>query len=328
MDLDTIDFRPLVRADLAMLHEWLRRPHVAEWWGAPSGPEDLEAEFFPARPSGGLEAFVVTLDGRPVGFIQHYTPAACHADGWWLDEHDPGVRGIDQFIAEPDLLGRGLGTAMIRRFVARLFDDPAVTRVQTDPDPGNPRAIRCYGKSGFRGVGVVTTPDGPALLMYVDRAPRFLADAMLGRLARWLRVAGCDALQLPTATPDHELVARANAEGRVLLTRDRHLVRELRPRLVQEIVHDVPLEQLREVVERWRLRRPEELMTRCLLCNTELLAVAPAEAATLVPVGARDLPGPVRRCAGCGRVYWRGSHVRRMEGALGAALPEWLDRRG
>ena len=92
-----------------------------------------------------------------------------HDDGWWLDEHDPGVWGIDQFIAEPTLLGRGFGTAMVRAFVARLFENPAVTRVQTDPSPGNARAIRCYEKAGVRAVGEVDTPDGPALLMYCDR---------------------------------------------------------------------------------------------------------------------------------------------------------------
>jgi RimJ/RimL family protein N-acetyltransferase len=53
--------------------------------------------------------------------------------------------------------------------VEKLFEDPTTTRVQTDPSPTNPRAIRCYEKAGFRRVGEVNTPDGTALLMICDR---------------------------------------------------------------------------------------------------------------------------------------------------------------
>ena len=90
--------------------------------------------------------------------------------GWWPDERDPGARGVDQFLADAADVGRGLGTAMVRDFVARLFADRAITRVQTDPAPDNARAIRSYEKAGFRAVGEVDTPDGLALLMYRERA--------------------------------------------------------------------------------------------------------------------------------------------------------------
>ena len=156
-----------------------------------------------------------------------------------------------------------------------------------------------------------------------DEPTRFLADAMLGRLARWLRVVGIDTLQLPTDAPDVALVARARADGRVLLTRDRHLLRELRPHRELAIASQVPLVQLGEVVRAFALPRPEELMTRCLLDNTPLVAMTAAEIIAQVPPRSRDLAGPMRRCPTCGRAYWRGSHVRRMEAALEAALPGW-----
>ena len=54
--------------------------------------------------------------------------------------------------------------------MAKLFADPQVTRIQTDPDPRNARAIRCYEKAGFRAVGEVRTPDGVALLLVCERA--------------------------------------------------------------------------------------------------------------------------------------------------------------
>lgn len=152
---------------------------------------------------------------------------------------------------------------------------------------------------------------------------RFLADAMLGRLARWLRVIGADTLQLPVEAPDSALVVRARADARVLLTRDRHLIRELRPERVWAVQSEAPLEQLAAVVRAFEVPRPPELLTRCLLCNSPLLELEPDTARALVPPSARRLPGPVRYCPTCGRVYWRGSHARRIEAALAAALPEW-----
>jgi hypothetical protein len=153
-------------------------------------------------------------------------------------------------------------------------------------------------------------------------ADRFLADAMLGRLARWLRVIGCDTAYDPTAH-DPALVERARNEDRILLTRDRPLVVELRPDRALFIVADRPLEQLRQVVTDVDLGAPGELFTRCLVCNTELRPATQAEWATLVPLEARALPGPMRRCPTCGRVYWPGSHARRMRAALMRAFPEW-----
>lgn len=155
------------------------------------------------------------------------------------------------------------------------------------------------------------------------QATAFLADAMLGRLARWLRVIGTDTLQLALETPDPVLVERAREDARVLLTRDRHLIRELPPEQVLAVQSEVPLEQLAAVVRTFDLRRPAEFMTRCLVCNSPLLELRPDAARDALPPSARELPGPVRYCPKCNRVYWRGSHVRRMEAALAAALPEW-----
>lgn len=153
--------------------------------------------------------------------------------------------------------------------------------------------------------------------------PTFAVDAMLGRLARWLRVLGYDATYDP-ALSDRALVSRAAAEGRVLLTRDRHLLRELRPTRALEVTHDAPLEQLRALIARMELAAPAELFTRCLVCNAPLVDVPASAYATLVPPESRGLPGPVRQCPVCERVYWPGSHARRMRRALALALPEWI----
>jgi RimJ/RimL family protein N-acetyltransferase len=166
MNVDnTFTFRPLTKADFPMLHEWICRPHVAAWWQSPSSLAEIETDYFPAlEPDTDTRAYIVLCDDEPFGFIQSYV-VMNPGSGWWEDETDPGARGIDQFIANSDDLNQGFGSEMVRVFVDGLFEDPAVTKVQTDPSPDNARAIRAYEKAGFLGEREVVTPDGPALLM-------------------------------------------------------------------------------------------------------------------------------------------------------------------
>lgn len=155
-------------------------------------------------------------------------------------------------------------------------------------------------------------------------ALRFAADAMLGRLARWLRVLGFDT-SYDAGLADPELVRRASEEGRVLLTRDRHLLRELRPAQALEIRQDDPIEQLKAVIATLAPAGPPGLFTRCMLCNACLSDDLPDEEAhRLLPAAMAQAPHPVRHCPGCGRVYWHGSHVRRMRVRLEQALPGWM----
>lgn len=167
-----VALRLMTEADIPMLHEWLNRPHVFEWWGGDDGRPTLEEVrdgFLPrVLVSEGVTPYIGLLDGRPIGYAQSYT-AFGRDDGWWADETDPGVHGIDQFIADPQILNRGVGTALARALVDRLFSDPAITKIQADPAPNNFRAIRCYEKAGFRKVRVIVTPDGPAVYMAQSR---------------------------------------------------------------------------------------------------------------------------------------------------------------
>jgi len=169
----------MTKADLPTLAEWLARPHVSQWWDSAATLADFSdtmadaatghgAALAPADDSAATPYFACR-NGQPIGFIQSYVATSTGA-GWWPNECDAGVRGIDQFLADEHCLGQGLGTQMVRDFAGFLFQDPTVTRIQADPNPSNARAIRCYEKAGFRKVGIVTTPDGPALLMVMDRS--------------------------------------------------------------------------------------------------------------------------------------------------------------
>jgi aminoglycoside 6'-N-acetyltransferase len=150
-------FHPMSAADLPLVRDWLARPHVAAWWH--------DAEDF-AFVSGDLAhpdvaQFIVALDERPLGYLQCYRLGDWHAA---FGPQPDGTRGIDQFIAEPDMLGCGHGSAFIRRFVDRLLKI-GTPRIVIDPSPTNPRAIRACEKAGFRRDREIDTPDGRALLM-------------------------------------------------------------------------------------------------------------------------------------------------------------------
>jgi len=168
--LQRVTFRPIARNDLGLIHQWILRPRVTEWWHSPSSIADFEEHYLPSiNGTSTTKAFVAQRDQEPIGFIQSYVVMGS-GGGWWENEQDPGARGVDQFLADPDQLNQGLGTAMVREFLAKIFREPEVTIVQADPDTNNHRAIRCYTKAGFAAVGQVVTPDGTALLMRCSRA--------------------------------------------------------------------------------------------------------------------------------------------------------------
>lgn len=171
MSSPTFDFHPLTEADLPLLCEWLNRPHLQEWWRRETVTLENVGEKYLPRIAGADAAhpFLAWLDGRPVGYIQWYD--ATEGAGWWPEPPAPGSLGIDQFLADGDRLGQGLGTAIVSQFTERLFADLEVREIRVDPRPDNPRAIRCYRKVGFREVGPITTPDGPAVLMVLERPP-------------------------------------------------------------------------------------------------------------------------------------------------------------
>ena len=163
------EFRAMTAADLPMLHTWRARPHLQPWWFDAGTLAEFEARYRPRIAATSHErGYVVWRRGEPFAFMQSYVVMSV-GGAWWPNETDPGARGIDQFLANAGDLGLGLGAAMVRAFNARLFADPAVTVVQTDPHPDNARAIASYRRAGFIDVGIVHTPDGPAMLMRCTR---------------------------------------------------------------------------------------------------------------------------------------------------------------
>lgn len=175
-----VTLRLMTEHDLPMLHDWLNRPHIARWWGGDEARptlEEVKAHYLPSvMREAAVTPYIAMLGQVPIGYAQSYV-ALGSGGGWWEDETDPGVRGVDQSLADPSQLGKGLGTRLVAALVDLLFTDPRVTKIQTDPAPNNARAIRCYEKAGFKRMKTVVTPDGPAVYMLQTRRDYELARA-------------------------------------------------------------------------------------------------------------------------------------------------------
>jgi uncharacterized protein with PIN domain len=151
----------------------------------------------------------------------------------------------------------------------------------------------------------------------MQHVARLACDAMLGKLARWLRAAGQDA-DWHDGIDDEHLVRRARDEGRILVTSDgplmaHRLIRDGTVRAVFVPVEYDTVRQLRHVLGRLSLRVGP---ARCMACGGELTAVSPAEMEAEVPPRVRDAHQDFRRCTRCRKLYWPGTHWRRIQDVL------------
>ncbi len=143
-------------------------------------------------------------------------------------------------------------------------------------------------------------------MLAAEAVPAFLCDEMLAGLARWLRAAGYDTTQAEYRSNDAELVARASAERRLLLTRDRRMLERRGAWRHVVILRGQSIDAWAEEMRiglglSWWLAP----FTRCLLCNTPL-----------EPLQAGGADRPLTWCPCCEKTYWPGSHTRRMTAAL------------
>lgn len=147
----------------------------------------------------------------------------------------------------------------------------------------------------------------------------FIADLHLGSAARRLRLLGFDTAWF-TGRDDEGMLDIMEAEGRILLTRDRRLLMRNRVRFGCCIRSDNLLEQVRQVVRRYGLREMAEPFSRCIACNGLLEATQKAQVRDRLPELTRRFYEAFRECSGCGKVYWQGAHMRRLRSFVEAAL--------
>lgn len=144
---------------------------------------------------------------------------------------------------------------------------------------------------------------------------KFIADEMLGRLAKWLRVLGYDTAYFRHVR-DSELVKLAIVERRTLLTRDTLLIRRRGIKNYLFISYDQPFEQIRQVVRELNIPYPTEPFTRCIVCNDPLEPFTKEDACRTVPEYVCKTQEVFGRCPRCNKIYWKGTHYARMEGVL------------
>ena len=145
---------------------------------------------------------------------------------------------------------------------------------------------------------------------------KFAADAMLGRLAKWLRLLGFDT-SYETDIEDNRLVRLARQEGRLILTRDTRLAGRLREGEGLLVTDDLVKDQLKQVLD--FLKMPPSsfaLLSRCAVCNEVLRETGKDEVRDRVPEFVLCREKIFRRCPSCGRVYWPGTHARRIAQTL------------
>jgi uncharacterized protein with PIN domain len=143
------------------------------------------------------------------------------------------------------------------------------------------------------------------------RVVRFVLDTHLGRLAAYLRLLGFDTLYRNDAD-DPELARISRDEQRVLLTRDRGLLKRSIVTHGYYIRETDPQKQVVEVVLHFDLFRVIEPFRRCLRCNGVLEVVSKDVISSQLPPLASQSFDEFRRCQGCGKVFWKGSHYERM----------------
>jgi uncharacterized protein len=143
------------------------------------------------------------------------------------------------------------------------------------------------------------------------QSQRFVADRMIGRLARMLRLLGYDTFYQPELKPA-ALAEIARRESRIILTRGDTRLRFPGATNIFSVKSEYPPEQLREVVAEFSLDTKSGLWTRCTACNGDITPAAKDEIKDLVKPKVYEFYSEFFRCAGCGRVYWHGSHVERI----------------
>jgi uncharacterized protein with PIN domain len=145
---------------------------------------------------------------------------------------------------------------------------------------------------------------------------KFIADAMLGRLARWLRLMGLDTLYYADIR-DSELLMLAKGQERIILTRDTGILKRGIEGCVL-IESEDPFEQLEQVFRQLRPGTPREM--RCANCNGALEAVPKEDVADSVPEYVYLNHSRFLRCTGCGNIYWEGSQYLNIKSRMDEIL--------
>jgi aminoglycoside 6'-N-acetyltransferase len=158
-------FARLREEDLDVIRRWLLEPHVRRWWDdgvkTPYPGAEIEEYRDAIKGKDPTYHYLATIDKRPAGMFQHYriSDSPEYAEALALGED---AVGVDLFIGEADLVGKGHGPAMLRQFLRDVaFPFHGIEVCVIGPSVKNVAAIRAYEKAGFRALKEVQVPDEP-----------------------------------------------------------------------------------------------------------------------------------------------------------------------
>ena len=170
-------FVPMTEADIPLMRRWLLEPHVRRWWEDDPDehdyPEGTIRDWLQAiRGEDPTEMYVIHLDGRPIGMLQSYRVADYEDYVAQVGALAEPAFGLDLFIADASLIGKGHGPALIREFLPIAFERYGVAYCVIGPSKANTAAIRAYEKAGFRYLREYReddTVDPPHVLLDIHR---------------------------------------------------------------------------------------------------------------------------------------------------------------
>jgi aminoglycoside 6'-N-acetyltransferase len=169
----TLGFRALSASDLPLLYEWLQRDHVRRWWTDRETYEEVVEHYLPSiEGSDPTDLYLILVGDRRAGFIQSYR-VSDYPEYQELVAVEDGVAGVDLLIGERDLIGRGVGSEALARFVRDVvFSDPGIHACIADPDAENRASLRVFEKAGFRTVRGFADPEDRNRLHMLVRLDR------------------------------------------------------------------------------------------------------------------------------------------------------------
>ncbi len=150
---------------------------------------------------------------------------------------------------------------------------------------------------------------------------KFIIDCMLGKLAKWLKILGFDALYF-SKIEDDELLGIAHKEGRILLSRDTGLIEKAKDVETLFLESEEWRDQVKQVLDKFSLWERVNPHTRCIDCNVKLKDLPKKNAKNLVTPFVYKHADSFALCPGCGRVFWRGTHFKDMEFKIEELLKE------
>lgn len=166
MDSLSFTFHLLSRQHFPLFVHWLEQPHIARWWHEPATLEHVETKYGPSVD--GTEKttiYIVELNQKPLGMVQTYLLQDYpeHADSAGM----VNAVGVDLFIGEPEYIGKGYGSQMLKEFIDKIIrvKYSNIEGVIADPSVGNPASIRMFEKAGFVKGKIVEDKEGQEQLM-------------------------------------------------------------------------------------------------------------------------------------------------------------------